>query len=182
MRKRHGIELNPKDRFKLLKEFEKAAQAQFKDQAGELRFKLLKNIEDLDEQQEAIHRLRQIVRHTMASNDSLNLINMAQIAKNSSTRAYTGHAHEMRSIFDINNLNLTEYARSFGLYKDLAGKVTISTKHHKEAKEKDSKKRTFGSKGGDGKTEDKKATMVAAGTEEAKLYSKRLLKAKQKEL
>jgi hypothetical protein len=49
----------------------------------------------------------------------------------------------MRSIFDINNLNLTEFARSFGLYKDLAGKVTISLKHHKEAKEKDSKKRLF---------------------------------------
>lgn len=117
----------------------------------------------------------------MAQNESLNLINMAQIAKNSSTRAYTGHAHEMRSIFDINNLNLTEYARSFGLYKDLAGKVTISTKHHKEAMEKDSKKRKFGSKSttdSGSKADDKKTDVVAAGTEEAKLYSKRLLKAK----
>ena len=56
----------------------------------------------------------------MSSKDSLNLINMAQIAKNSSTRAYTGHSHELRKIFDINNLNLTEFARAFALYKDLA--------------------------------------------------------------
>ena len=131
---------------------------------------------------EQIHRLRQFVRHTMGSNEALNLINMAQIAKNSSTRAYTGHAHEMRAIFDINKLNLTEYARAFGLYKDLAGKVTISTKHHKEAKEKDSKKRLFKDKEEAAKPTGAQAEMVAAGTEEAKLYSKRLLKAKQKEL
>ena len=74
--------------------------------------------------------MRQLVRYTITTNESLNLVNMAQIAKNSSTRAYTGHAHEMRSIFDINNLNLTEFARSFGLYKNIASMVTISTKHH----------------------------------------------------
>jgi hypothetical protein len=79
----------------------------------------------------------------------------------------------MRSIFDINNLNLTEFARSFGLYKNLTQKVTISTKHHKEAAAKDSKKRKHKDKEGD-KTTD----VVAAGTEEAKLYSRRLLKAK----
>ena len=56
----------------------------------------------------------------MGSKTSLNLINMAQISKNSSTRAYTGHSQEFRFIFDINNLNLTEFARAFGLYKDLA--------------------------------------------------------------
>ena len=47
------------------------------------------------------------------------LVSMAQIAKNSSTRAYAGHAHEMRHIFEINRLNLTEFARSFALYKNL---------------------------------------------------------------
>ena len=41
----------------------------------------------------------------MSAKESLNLINMAQIAKNSSTRAYTGHSSEVRFIFDINNLN-----------------------------------------------------------------------------
>lgn len=143
MRRKHGVELNGKDRFKLLRDFEKAAQETFKDKKDQLKFKTLKNIEDPDEQQEAIHRLRQLVRHTMGTYEALNLINMAQIAKNSSTRAYTGHAHEMRGIFDINNLNLTEYARSFGLYRDLALKVTIATKHHQAAQDKDSKKRLF---------------------------------------
>jgi len=47
---------------------------------------------------------------------------MAQIAKNSSTRAYAGHSHEMRHVFEINNLNLTEFARSFALYKNLQTK------------------------------------------------------------
>jgi hypothetical protein len=45
------------------------------------------------------------------------LKSMAQIARSSSTRAYAGHSSEMRHIFDFKNLNLTEYARSFGLYK-----------------------------------------------------------------
>jgi hypothetical protein len=83
----------------------------------------------------------------MTSKESLNLINMAQISKNSSTRAYTGHAHEMRSIFDINSLNLTEFARSFGLYKNLAQMVTITTKNFEKASKKEkqesSKKRFF---------------------------------------
>ncbi len=51
--------------------------------------------------------------------------------------------------------------------------MTISTKHHKEAAAKDSKKRKHKDKDGD-KTTD----VVSAGTEEAKLYSRRLLKAK----
>ena len=46
------------DRFKLMKNFEKKTQEIFKDKADQLRFKSLKNIEDLDEQQESIHRLR----------------------------------------------------------------------------------------------------------------------------
>lgn len=119
MKKKHGVELMPKDRFRLLREFERAAQDFFKDKAEKLKFKLLRNIEDADEQHEAIHRLRVIVRFTICK-EGLNLINMGQIAKSSSTRAYTGHSHDMRSIFDINNMNLTEFARSFGLYKNIA--------------------------------------------------------------
>ena len=42
-----------------------------------------------------------------------------QVARASSTRAYAGHAADMRHIFDMKKLNLTEYARSFGLYKQL---------------------------------------------------------------
>lgn len=87
----------------------------------------------------------------------------------------------MRSIFDINNMNLTEFARSFGLYKNIAQMVTVSTKHHQAAKVKESKKRLF--KDRDEKTtKNSKSEVVAAGAEESKLYTMRLLKAKQKEL
>jgi Domain of unknown function (DUF4217) len=177
MKKKHGVEIKAKDRFTILREFEKQVQSAFKSKAEELRFKLLKNIEDPDEQQEAIHRLRQIVRYTMASNESLNLINMAQIAKNSSTRAYTGHSAEVRHIFDINNLNLTEFARAFGLYKNVAQKVTISSKNHDKASAKPDKKRkhkdAFPNSSG-GKSEEKpqkSSNVVSAGAEQNQLYS-----------
>lgn len=42
---------------------------------------------------------------------------MGRVARSSSTRAYAGHSADFRHIFDIKNLNLTEYARSFGIYK-----------------------------------------------------------------
>ena len=158
MKKKHGVDLVNKDRFKLLRDFEKKAQLVFKEKASELRFKQLKNIEDPDESQESIHRLRQIVRYTMSARVSLNLINMAQIAKNSSTRAYTGHSHEFRFIFDINNMNLTEFARAFGLYKNLQQMVTISSKHH-DSVDKPSLKRK--AKEGDKRTA--KQDLVAAG-------------------
>jgi len=51
--------------------------------------------------------------------DGLGLKYMGQIARASSTRAYAGHSSEMKHIFDLKELNLTEYARSFGLYKQL---------------------------------------------------------------
>ncbi len=87
--------------------------------------------------------MRQIVRYTMSANEALNLVNMAQIAKNSSTRAYTGHSADVRHIFDINNLNLTEFARSFGLYKNVAQQVTITSKRpDKAASSKLTKKRS----------------------------------------
>ena len=49
--------------------------------------------------------------------EATGLKNMAQIARSSSTRAYAGHSSEMRHVFDLKKLNLTEFARSFGLYK-----------------------------------------------------------------
>ena len=51
--------------------------------------------------------------------DSKNMKELARVAKNSSARAYAGHSSEMRHIFAVQNLNLTEYARSFGLYKSV---------------------------------------------------------------
>lgn len=53
---------------------------------------------------------------------------MGQTARSSSTRAYAGHSAEMRHIFDLKKLNLTEYARSFGLYKQLYYKIQSEKK------------------------------------------------------
>lgn len=50
-------------------------------------------------------------------NDQKGLKEKARVAKNSSSRAYAGHSAELRHIFDISNLNLTEYSRAFGIYK-----------------------------------------------------------------
>ena len=183
MKKKHGIELKPMDRYNMTRQFEKAASDAFKAKGVEIRFKLLKNIEDADEQQESLHRLRQIVRYTMSANESLNLVNMAQIAKNSSTRAYTGHSAEVRHIFDINNLNLTEFARSFGLYKNVAQQVTITSKRpDKAASTKLTKKRSHKEANKPEATGSAKQELIKAGVEENQLYSQRLLKAKQKEL
>ena len=52
----------PQTRQQIMKSFEKVAQ-EFK---GDLRFKVLKNIEDPDEQLEGLHSLRALVRKTMA--------------------------------------------------------------------------------------------------------------------
>lgn len=43
--------------------------------------------------------------------ESRNLVSMAAVARSSSTRAYAGHSAEMRDIFNIRNLNLTEFVR-----------------------------------------------------------------------
>ena len=72
----------------------------------------------------------------------------ARIAKNSSTRAYAGHSVELKHIFNIQNLNLTEYARSFGIYKVVhqsmpkSNFVATKTKKHtlgKRTRDKDEK-------------------------------------------
>lgn len=55
----------------------------------------------------------------MMLDETTDLKSMGQVARSSSTRAYAGHSIEMRHIFDLKQLNLTEYARSFGLYKQL---------------------------------------------------------------
>jgi hypothetical protein len=51
---------------------------------------------------------------------------MGRVARSSSTRAYAGHSADFRHIFDIKNLNLTEFARSFGLYKVVHENMTKS--------------------------------------------------------
>ena len=61
---------------------------------------------------------------------------MAKTAQKSSTRAYAGHSASFRHIFDIQKLNLTEYARSFGLYKSVheVMKTEERKSHHKREK------------------------------------------------
>ena len=54
---------------------------------------------------------------SLMMDDTKGLKDKARIAKNSSSRAYAGHSAELRHIFNISNLNLTEYARAFGIYK-----------------------------------------------------------------
>ena len=49
--------------------------------------------------------------------ETKSLKDKARIAKNSSVRAYAGHSSELKHIFNHMELNLTEYARSFGIYK-----------------------------------------------------------------
>lgn len=55
----------------------------------------------------------------MMLDETTDLKSMGQVARSSSTRAYAGHSVEMRHIFDLKQMNLTEYARAFGLYKQL---------------------------------------------------------------
>ena len=68
--------------------------------------------------------------------DSRSFKELARVAKNSSTRAYAGHASEMRHIFAVQNLNLTEYARSFGIYKQVHDSMPKSHFGKRERPEK----------------------------------------------
>lgn len=68
---------------------------------------------------------------------SKGLKELARVAKNSSVRAYAGHSAEFRHIFDIKALNLTEYARSFGIYKVVHESMP---KYKPQESSKDSKK------------------------------------------
>ena len=102
-------------------------------------FRKLKAISDKDEEQESLHCLRQMITRLMMD-DTRNFKELARVAKNSSTRAYAGHSQEMRHIFAVQNLNLTEYARSFGLYKTVHDSMPKSHFGKRERPEPKSKK------------------------------------------
>ena len=87
---------------------------------------------------------------------------MGTMARSSSTRAYTGHSASHRHIFDLKNVNLTEFARSFGLYKQ----VYV----HRPRKDLDPADRV--------RVKEEKE----AAKETEKVFSKRLKKSKIKEL
>ena len=116
LKKKYDITLTEKHRAQLSKEFEKM----FSEKNTNLKYKFRKlvNIDGTDEQQESLHAIRQLLTSIMLD-ESTSLKVMGQTARSSSTRAYAGHSSEMRHIFDMKKLNLTEYARSFGLYKQL---------------------------------------------------------------
>ena len=93
---------------------------------------------------------------------------MARVSRSSSTRAYAGHSADFRHIFDIKELNLTEYARSFGLYKVVHENMTKS----KWVDKRDTKK-----------MEELKNKVVDANEGVAtELFTKRLQKSKLKDL
>ena len=92
------------------------ATKQRKIDASMVSFRKLKAIDDSDEKQESLHCLRQMLTSLMMS-DAKGIKDLARVAKNSSTRAYAGHCAEFRGVLNKNELNLTEYARSFGIYK-----------------------------------------------------------------
>ena len=116
MRKQHGITLNEKKRFVLVKHFEKSFHEGNADM--KYKFRRLVNIDAPDEQQESLHAIRQYLTALMMD-DATGLKSLGTVARSSSTRAYSGHSADMRHIFDTKKLNLTEFARSFGLYKAL---------------------------------------------------------------
>lgn len=84
-----------------------------------------------------MHSLRTLVRSTM-NKESNGLLNLANIAKSSSTRAYAGHSADFRKAFDIKRINLTEYARAFGLYKNMNDQKR-TFREREEQTEKDKK-------------------------------------------
>lgn len=67
LKKQYSITMTPKNRFDLIKEFQKKVIKAH----SNLTFKLLKNIDDPDEQQESIHKVRALVRSLMQAQPSL---------------------------------------------------------------------------------------------------------------
>jgi len=63
LNKKYGITLHERDRLQVMTLFGKKAAEYMPEK--KLRFKILKNIEDIDESQEPLHALRTIVRFTM---------------------------------------------------------------------------------------------------------------------
>ena len=84
----------------------------------------------------------------------------------------------MRSIFEINNLNLTEFARSFALYKNL-----MSVGLPAYGKKEDSKKKMLSKRDKkDGSSKSGPTSGATVSFDDGQLYSKRLKKSQQKGL
>lgn len=130
MKKVYAIEMHNKSRFTLARLFEQKVKALrvsplSVESMSLVEFRQLTQIEDLDERQESLHAVRQMLTKLMLD-ESKGLQEMARVARSSSTRAYAGHSADFRHIFEIKSLNLTEYARSFGIYKIVHENMTKS--------------------------------------------------------
>jgi hypothetical protein len=121
LKKHYDFELFSKNRFRLGKVFESELKTRCTALGGKpeiFTFKTLKNIEDPDEKQESLHSIRLMLTRLMI--EDIPFREMARVARSASTRAYAGHGAGLRKIFNLKSLNLTEYARSFALYKTVA--------------------------------------------------------------
>ena len=183
MKKTYKVEMTEKSRFTLMKVFEAKLAEKAKERKIDpnmVKFRKLKAIEDHDEQQESLHCLRQMMTTLMMS-DVKGVKDLARVAKNSSTRAYAGHIVEFRPILNKQDLNLTEYARSFGIYKVVHETMPKNNLHAREERIRDSKKGKLGkrpSREEKKKEEDERAEK----TEGSELFTRRLQKSKLKEL
>ena len=70
---------------------------------------------------------------SLMMSDIKGIKDLARVAKNSSTRAYAGHCADFRSVLNKADLNLTEYARSFGIYKVMHNTMSKSNLPPKES-------------------------------------------------
>ena len=100
--------------------------------------------------------------------DVKNLKDLARVAKNSSTRAYAGHIAEFKHVLNKGELNLTEFARSFGIYKVVHNTMTKSNLPVKEVK------KMIGKRPNREEEEAKAAALPKEEVEGSKLFTRRL--------
>ena len=115
---------------------------------------------------------------TLMMKDVKGIKDLARVAKNSSTRAYAGHIAEFRHVLNKADLNLTEYARSFGIYKVVHQTMSKSNLPPKESSQK---KGLLGKRKREEKEKTEEANKKEAG-EGSELFTRRLQKSKLKEL
>ena len=115
-----------------------------------------------------------------------NLKEMARVAKNSSTRAYAGHCQEFRQALNFGDLNLTEYARSFGIYKVVFQSMPKNNQAAQQAPEVGKKRKRKDEVSTDPLVAARQAEMEKKAALEAKesseLFTRRLQKSKLKDL
>ena len=100
---------------------------------------------------------------SLMMSDTKGIKDLARVAKNSSTRAYAGHSADFRSVLKKADLNLTEYARSFGIYKVVHNTMSKSNLPPKESP----KKSVLGKRPRENKTDESSQPDASKQKEEA---------------